>query len=235
MVTPRRPVAAQTDPRNAPAYQIVEAARYLRLPPATLRAWTLGRAYPTSSGGGRFQPLIRPAAGNPVLLSFSNLIEAHVLRALRTDHGVSVKDVRKALQFAESRLSIDRLLLSPELRSRAGEVFLDRYGELINLSASGQLAIRHVLEAHLRRVEWDARNLPIRLHPFLLGDAPDEARPIVIDPRVSFGRPMLSASGVSTAAIAGRIDAGESRDEVAADYGVAVSEIDAAVVYERAA
>jgi hypothetical protein len=78
------------------------------------------------------------------------------------------------------------LLLSPELRSRAGDVFLDRYGQLISLSASGQLAIRQVLEAHLRRVEWDARNVPIRLHPFLIGDAPDQSRPIVIDPLVSF-------------------------------------------------
>ena len=122
----------------------------------------------------------------------------------------------------------------PELRSKAGEVFLDRYGELINLSASGQLAIRHVLEAHLRRVEWDDR-FPVRLHPFVLGDMPDDSRPIVIDARVSFGRPTLVASGVSTAAIASRIDAGESRDAVAADYGVSVSDVDAAVVYERAA
>jgi uncharacterized protein (DUF433 family) len=235
VVAQRRPVAAKTDTRDAPAYPIVEAARYLRLPPATLRAWTLGRAYPTSAGSGRFQPLIRPAGRSPVSLSFWNLIEAHVLRALRTDHGVSVKAVRKALQFAESTLGIDRLLLSPELRSRAGEVFLDRYGQLINLSASGQLAIRQVLEAHLRRVEWDARNAPVRLHPFLIGDVPDQSRPIVIDPLVSFGRPMLAASGVSTAAIASRIDAGESRDEVAADYGVSTSEVDAAVVYERAA
>jgi uncharacterized protein (DUF433 family) len=214
---------------------LVEAARYLRLPPATLRAWTLGRPYPTSAGPERFLPLIRPAGRKPVSLSFLNLIEAHVLRALRTDHGVPVKAVRQAIHYAESKLGIERLLLSQELRSKAGEVFLDRYGQLINLSASGQLAIRQVLEAHLRRVEWDGHHFPVRLHPFVLGDVPDASRPIVIDARVSFGRPTLAASGVSTAAIASRIDAGESRDAIAADYGVPVSEVDAAVVYERAA
>jgi uncharacterized protein (DUF433 family) len=146
-----------------------------------------------------------------------------------------VNAVRKALQFAESTLGIDRLLLSPELRARAGQVFLDRYGELINLSASGQLAIRQVLETHLRRVEWDARKVPIRLHPFLTTDAPDQSRRIVIDPLVSFGRPMLAGSGISTMAIANRIDAGESPDVVAEDYGVSLSDIDAAVIYERAA
>jgi uncharacterized protein (DUF433 family) len=170
-----------------------------------------------------------------VTLSFWNLVEAHVLRALRTDHGVSVRAVRQALGFAESQLGVERLLLSPELRSSAGELFLDRYGELINLSKSGQLAIRQVLETHLRRVEWDQRNAPVRLHPFLMADITNHASPIVIDAAVSFGRPVLAASGISTATIAERIDNGETPQDVARDYGVSPAEIDAAVIYERAA
>ena len=147
--------AANTDPRNQPAYPLSEGAKYLRLPVATLRAWTLGRPYPTSKGQRHFTPLIRPAAPRPVTLSFLNLIEAHTLRALRTDHAVSIKAVRKAVDFAEHELGIDRLLLRPELRSEAGQLFLDRYGQLINLSASGQLAMRQLLDAHLARVMWD--------------------------------------------------------------------------------
>ena len=82
--------AAATD-RDTAAYTLAEAARYLRLPSATLRSWVLGRAYPTAEGGGEFPPLIRPASKHPPLLSFPNLIEAHVLRSLRTEHGVPVK------------------------------------------------------------------------------------------------------------------------------------------------
>src|SRR5476649_2633957 len=123
-----RRIAATNDPRHQPAYPLTEAARYLKLPPATLRAWTLGRRYPTTQGKGDFRPLIRPASGKPPLLSFSNLFEAHVLRALRAEHGVSVKALRQAVEFAERKLGIERLLLRPELRSEAGQVFLDRYG-----------------------------------------------------------------------------------------------------------
>jgi hypothetical protein len=43
------------------------------------------------------------------MLSFWNLIEAHVLRALRTEHAVSVKALRKALDYAEKELGIERL------------------------------------------------------------------------------------------------------------------------------
>lgn len=232
MSTGRRP-AATNEPHDQPAYALAEAARYLKLPTATLRAWTFGRQYPTAQGEGQFRPLIRPASNRPPLLSFSNLIEAHVLRALRTEHGVSVKAVRDAVRFAERKLNVDRLLLSPELRAEAGRIFLDRYGELINLSASGQLAMRQVLNTHLKRVTWEDQS-PIRLHPFVMGEAIAEM-PIAIDPRIAFGRPTVVSRGVSTAAIVGRIDAGESVAAVAADYALSQEEVKQAVLYERAA
>jgi uncharacterized protein (DUF433 family) len=225
--------AANFDPRNQPAYPISEAARYLKLPAATLRAWTLGRPYPTSKGEGHFRPLIRPASGRPPVLSFWNMIEAHVLRALRTEHGISIQELRKAVTFAENELGIDRLLLRPELRSDAGQLFLERYGELINLSASGQLAMRQVLEAHLVRVRWDQDRFPFRLHPFIVGA--ESEMPVAIDPRISFGRPVVLSRGVSTAAIAARIDAGESPAEIATDYEITSAEVQQGVVYERAA
>jgi hypothetical protein len=114
----------------------------LRLPAATLRSWLLGRHYPTVEGSAQFRPLIKPALRQPPLLSFSNLIEAHVLRSLRTENGVPVKALRNALHYAEKKLGIDRLLLRPELCTEAGRVFLDRYGKLVELTASGQFALR---------------------------------------------------------------------------------------------
>lgn len=227
--------SAATDPRDRPAYGLAEAARYLKLAPATLRSWAVGRPYPTTKGTGHFRPLIRPASARPPLLSFWNLAEAHVLRALRTDHRVSVKAVRQALDYAERHLDIDRLLLRRELSAGAGELFLDRYGELINLSASGQLAMRRLLAEHLRRVDWDEWQFPVRLYPFVASDADTAGRPIVIDPAISFGRPIVVRRGITTAVIAERIDAGESVDELAEDYDLSRTEIEQAVVYERAA
>lgn len=220
---------------DAPAYSVVEAARYLRLPVATLRSWVVGRRYPTAEGAGQFHPLIQPASRQPTLLSFSNLIEAHVLRSLRTDHGVSVKALRDALVYAEKELGIDRLLLRPELRTGAGKVFLDRYEALIDLSASGQIAIRLAFEEHLKRIEWDSSRFPVRLFPFVSPAAPTEERPIVIDPRIAFGRPVVVRVGISTSAIAERIDAGETVENIAADYDLGPSEVEQAALYERAA
>ena len=113
--------------------------------------------------------------------------------------------------------------------------FLDRYGELIDLSTSGQLAMRQLLQAHLKRVTWDEQRLPIRLHPFVVADNINSEKPIAIDPQIAFGRPVIIRRGISTAAIVDRIDAGEAVEQLAADYDLTVEEIDEAVLYERAA
>lgn len=215
--------------RNQPAYGLAEAARYVGLPPATLRSWMVGRP-----DRGTFQPVIRPANKNPLQLSFYNLVEAHVLRSLRTTHEVSMPDLRKAIAYAEHELDIERLLLSPELRTTAGELFLDRYGELVNLTRSGQLAMREMLKRFLQRVEWDRWSFPVRLYPFLSA-AGEGDRPIAIDPQIAFGRPIVQRVGVSTSAIADRIDAGESIDAVAEDYDLSREEVEQAVLYTRVA
>ena len=227
--------SALDDIRNQPAYTLGEAARYLKLPPATLRSWVVGRGYPTAKGREQFRPVIRPAQPAPTLLSFWNLIEAHVLRALRVDHAVALKAVRSAVHFAERELGLERLLLRPELRSRGGELFIERYGQLINVTASGQLAMKELLDAHLRRVEWDAQKNPYRLHPFLATEMLSTAMPVAIDAGIAFGRPVLVSHGISTIAIVERVDAGEALDDIAADYGLEIADVRTAVLYERAA
>jgi len=226
---------ALDDLRKAPAYPLAEAARYLRLAPATLRSWCVGRPYQRRDGPAHFRPLIDLPGRDATILSFENLVEAHVLRALRVEHSVSIKAVREAIRYAERSLQIKRLLTSRELRTHAGEILLDRYGELISLSRSGQLAMRKLLEAYLKRVEWNLSDVPFRLYPFVRGESDGAPRNIAIDPTIAFGRPVLLSHGVSTRAIVDRIDAGESLEEVAQDYELEPHSVEEAVLYERAA
>jgi uncharacterized protein (DUF433 family) len=218
------------DPRDVARYGIPEAALYLKIPPTTLRPWVAGREYRNRTKP--FRPLILTPEKNPFRLSFHNLVEAYILRALRTEHNVSIEAVRQAIDFAQKKCSIKRLLLSPELRTTAGGIFLDKYGELINLSKSGQLVMRKLFEAHLKRITWDQANVSIRLYPFVTSDYRDEQKIIVIDPRRGFGRPIISRCGVSTSVIVERIDAGESEQDIATDYDLQKEEIDAAMLYE---
>lgn len=217
------------DPRGLPAYTVANASRYLDVPAATLRTWVRGRTYPRQDGIGSFEPLIVPADPDGGRLSFHNLVEAHVLRALRTKHGVPLRHVRPALAYAERDMKIERLLLSREMQTAGGQIFLERLGQLINLSRSGQLAVKELLAAHLERVQRDDRGIPIRLTPIR---APDT---VVIDPAVSFGRPVIAGAGIRTSVLVQRIDAGETVAEVARDYDLPEEQVKAAVLFEAAA
>ncbi len=227
-------VYAGRDAGDLASYYIPDAARYLGLPSATLRTWVAGRHYPTKQHGRTQWPRLINPADNQNRLSFDNLIEAFVLRALRTTHRVSVPAVRTAMQVAEKKFGIRRLLLSPELRAGAGQLFLERYSDLINLSASRQLVMKEVLLIYLKRVEWDERLFPRRLYP-LIGNDLHSPKVVAIDPYIAFGRPIVAARSISTSVITDRIDAGESVTALAADYDLNEQDILQAVLYERAA
>lgn len=223
------------DRRDLPAYPLSEAARYCKVPPSTLRTWVAGRGYRVASGAKRSDPLIPPASDQPLQLSFWNLIEAHVLRAFRQEHGVALRELRDAMNFAQDEFKIERLLLSKELRSGAGHMFIQRYGELIHLSASAQLAMTSLFKEHVSRVEWDENEFPIRLYPFVSSVSKLEAQPIAIDPAIAFGRPVIKSRYIETAIIASRLDAGESQSALAADYDLSEEDVAFAAVYEHAA
>lgn len=210
------------DPRKTPSYRIAEAAHYLRMPKATLRAWVMGQ--------DRFRAVVElPEPEGLPLLSFVNLVEVHVLDALRRRHRVSLQKVRSALHFLHRHFPDSRHPLAEhDLLTDGLDLFVDRYGSLINASRDGQLAIRKVLEAHLRRVERNPAGAAIRLFPFTRRRLdPDEPRLVVIDPQVSFGRPAIA--GIPTTVIAERWHAGESVEELAEDYDRPPSEIEEAI------
>jgi hypothetical protein len=87
------------DPRELPAYSLTEAAKYLRMPEATLRSWVVGRSYPITAGERFFTPVIQlPEIGSPVL-SFVNMVEAHVLDAIRRQENIALRKVRASVAF----------------------------------------------------------------------------------------------------------------------------------------
>jgi uncharacterized protein (DUF433 family) len=224
-----------TDPRDQPWYTYPEAARATAIPVSTLRAWTVGQGYRRKDDRGFFRPVIsRPSDSDP-RLSFTNIIEAHVLRALRTVHEAKLGYIREALEVAEEEFGIERLLISPGLRTSAGQLFLDRYTELLELSKGKQLTMRGVPGEYLQRVHFDESRLPVEFHPFSRMPSNTTRELISLSPYVSFGRALIRRVGVSTQAVAQRLEAGEPADEVMEDYGLRSEELHEAVLYEAAA
>jgi uncharacterized protein (DUF433 family) len=206
------------DPRDLPAYTIGEAAHYLRIPTPTLRSWVVGRNYPIKGGDRFFPPVITLPDRTQRLLSFTNLVEAHVLDAIRGQHNVRLPKVRKAVSFLQRNFVTRHPLADQRMETNGRDLFVRKFGQLINISQDGQLAMRELLDAHLQRIDRDSAGLAIRLYPFTRKRQASEPRYVLIDPYVAFGRPVLTGTGIPTAVIADRYKAGESIDELASDY-----------------
>lgn len=221
------------DPREIAAYGVVEAAHYLSIPENTVRAWACGRTFPGRSGQKRSAPLITPADPRAPLLSFVNLLELHVLAAIRRQHRIEMSKVRAAIQQLKRRFESAHPLIDQEMLTDGTDLFVEQLGHLVNVSRDGQLAIREALDSHLRRIERDARGLAVRLYPFTRSTADQDApRLVVIDPRIAFGRPVIAGSRIPTVDVFERFKAGDSLDALVEEYGRPTEEIQEAIRYE---
>jgi uncharacterized protein (DUF433 family) len=217
------------DPRYLPVYSVPEASHYLLAPRATVRSWVLGRPYPTKAGSKFFKPVVIVPDAAHRALSFINLVEVHVLDALRRDHHVPLDKIRVALEYLRNKFGSKHPLAEDRFATDGLDLFVQKYGQLINASRAGQLGMREILETYLRRVERDAQGVALRLYPFTRKRAPDEPRSVVIDPFISFGKPVLAGTGISTAIVAERYKAGESVGQLSADYGRSDLDIEEAI------
>jgi uncharacterized protein (DUF433 family) len=111
-----------------------------------------------------------------------------------------------------------------------GDLFVKIYGDLVNLSRGGQVALEAVLKESLDRVDKDDRSTPITLYPIVEGFGDEKL--VSISPRVSFGKPTVAGTGTNTAVIAHRYEAGETIDEIAFDYDINPHFIKGAISYE---
>jgi len=221
-------------PRHIPNYTVAEAAHYLRMSASTLRSWTKGWSYPTQEGRQFSEPLIVLPDPDQRQLSFANLVEAHVLLAIRQRHGVPMQTVRPSLDFVRERLGHERPLLTASFATDGVSLFVDHLGSLINASQDGQAELREALEAFLERIERDEHGLAARLFPFTRAyrKGREQPRLVLIDPEVSFGRPVLVDTRVPTAEVHDRFQAGDPWEDLAEDFGIGMRQIQEALRYE---
>ena len=227
------------DPRLLPAYSVAEAARYLRMPEETLRSWVVGRLYPVSGRSKRSRTLVHLDDPQRRYLSFINLVEAHVLAAIRRRHGVKLPKVRAALDYVRKQFQVERPLIDQAFQTNGLDLFVERYGDMINASREGQQAMKEILSVYLQRIERDTRGLPIKLYPFTRdtdsATAPRrDPRVVVMSPTVSFGRPVVAGTGIPVAALYERYKAGDSVADLARDFRLETGAVEEAIRSEAA-
>jgi uncharacterized protein (DUF433 family) len=225
------PKAIDIDPRvlDEPVYTAGDVARYVGVPRQTVRYWGLGRH--------SMPPLFEVPENNPPVFSFANLLECHVLNAMRTTYELDVRKVRSALETLASKFNDSRHkhpLLTEEFRTNGIDLFI--HEGTINLSRGGQATLQAVLDVYLERIEWSVNDYtnfyPLKFYPFVYETTPDEPRIVSIAPTIAAGRSVIDGTGISTAVIASRFFARETPEELAVEYELSERQILEAVIWE---
>jgi len=124
---------------------------------------------------------------------------------------------------------LERPLIDIKFETDGIDLFVSEYSKLINVTAGGQMEMKECLKAYLKRIEYDEHGIVWKLYPFIRKRDFNEPKVIVIDPHLSFGRPVITGTGIATEVIAERYKAGESVGELAADYSIPNQQIEEAI------
>lgn len=86
--------------------------------------------------------------------------------------------------------------------------------ELIDLNNPEQKVLTEILEMNIERIERNTKGMYV-FYPFVEKRSRQEPKIIMINPAISFGRPVISGTGIPTAVIASRFHARDSIRDLA--------------------
>ena len=209
-----------------PAYRMTEAARYLGASPSTLRAWFRGRSYKVAGQQRRSHPVLGQHGATSETISFLDLVEAHILHAIRRGYGIPLNRFRRAMEYLREINPDLHFLAHENFRCDHRDLFLQMEDKLVSLSERGQVVAEPIIEEGFKRLHYGQDGFASR---FFLPVAHSNRNTIALDPSIGFGRPVIARLGVKAEVIAERFAAGEGIAEMAEDYGAKVREIEDAL------
>ena len=212
-----------------PVYGVAEAAGLLGLRTDRVRAWLDGY----ERHEVRYEPVIRAEPNGVETVTWGEFVELGYLREYRRK-GVPLQRLRPVIAALRRELGTSYPLATAKPYVYDKELVL-RLQEQVDLPHAIAIVIRSGQEILLtpetqrffNKVEFEAggSGAALRLRPA------GPASPVVIDPLVRFGRP--SVEGVATDRLWELHDAGETLEQIADGYDLALDTVRAAVAYEE--
>lgn len=238
--------APKSDRFTTPLYSVFEASQYVGVAPSTFRSWASGYVRRSAERpivlGDAIVTTIPGQPRGAATIPFVGLAEGLVLAGVRRA-GVPLQRIRPALDRLQAEFGLEHVLASKQLYTDGAEVLYDfaeqqqhteagRSARQLVVVRNNQHVFSQVVDQYLRRIEFGADNYAQVLHLPGYDDAE-----VVADPRRGFGQPTFQRGGARVEDVLGMFWAGESLATVAAEYGVPLPQLEAAlrVTSKRAA
>ena len=211
-------------------YSVPGAARLIGSRPNELRRWAFGYR----RRGKPYSPAIRSEIGKlggEETLTFLNLVELLFIHELRRG-GHSFLSIRKAGQvlrkvfkthhpFALRTCFADPAGIYALIEAETGDDLL------VELQGNAQLAMWPALQGYLKQLDFNVDELAERWHPQGRG------RPVVVDPKVAFGAPVILGTATETAVIYEMYSSERSLEEIALWYDLELAQVREAIEFEE--
>ena len=215
--------------RTEPMYSFGEAARLANVSTSTVRNWLFGY----TARGREVPPLFQSENGH--MVSFLQMIEIMVAGRFRKSasrKSIPFNTVRDAYVKAQEHWGIPYPFAHLKLEAIGGHIvhFL-REGAVSYqaLDSPEQWTLPGLMRDTIDQIEYE-QELAIRWFPI------GKTVPIVVDPRLSTGLPVIQGRGVTVDAIRKRFKAGLRIEFIAKDFEMDTSLIETALQYwERVA
>ena len=213
--------------RTESMYSFAEAAHLANVSASTVKNWLFGY-----TANGREVPPLFPSSGNGAMVSFLQMIEIMVAGRFRKSGFVTrlpFSKVRDAYVFAQESWGIEYPFAHLKLEVLGGHIvhFLKEGGQVGSyqtLDAPEQWTLPGLLRETIDQIEYDDE-LAARWFPI------DKTVPIVVDPKLSTGLPVIQGRGVTVQAIRKRFKSGLRIDFIARDFDMDPDLVETALRY----
>ncbi len=213
-------------------YTVGEAASLTGTSAQSIRRWIGGYKFRVGDGDRSMPPVWKSdldKVDEHVALSFLDLMEIRFIHAFRKHH-VSWQAIREAAALACEMFEDGHPFTRRQFRTDGNRIFqrIDDMGDikLFDMNLKTWVFNDIVSPSLYRGLEFSNDQIS-RWFPMF------PKKVVMLDPKLSFGRPIVAKSCVPTEVLAAAAEAEDSLQRVARWYDVSVSEVRAAVEFEE--
>lgn len=217
---------------DRPTYLYAEVDRLAGIPSGTARRWINGY----DRAGKHYEPILRVATQDTEWVTWGEFVEARMLAEFR-DQNVPTPKLRAAVDKLRADFGTAYPLahLGPYLAAERGELAI--HGKGLSPDDEGLIVVRtgqRILEASREVINAATLASDSNGDKFAAEIEPDAEYPgIKVNPDRLSGQPTFEGRRIAVAMIAGMVEAGERREDLAGDFNLSLTQVDAAVRYMR--
>jgi uncharacterized protein (DUF433 family) len=213
------------------AYTVGDATRLSGVPGPRIHRWLQGRSREYRGETVRDEPLWvaeLPEFDGGLYLGFRDLVELRMVDAFRSQH-ISLPYLRKVVQAARDIIGDDHPFSTSLFKTDGRSLYLEVLSrtdepKLIEF-LSGQHAFHSIVSSGLKDIRFEGGVASHWVPEAGKGE-------VVIDPKRSFGEPLLTRYGVPTITIQKMSQTGRTVAQISSDFEIDPKSVRAAIAFE---